>query len=102
MHPNLSRIPLWSPLPSSVLELSQQFLLPGVNRYHRLAEGDVAPNLVINVLELSIAVRVRASFLGLPIGLQAVIQLMQQLRNHWISLPKVAEPLWGFLVGTGP
>src|ERR1017187_872918 len=87
VHPNLFRIPLWSPLPSSVLELSQQFLLLGVNRYHRLAEGDVAPNFVINVLELSIAVRVGVSFLGLPVGLQAVIQLMQQLRNHWIAHP---------------
>src|ERR1700675_2139697 len=85
MPPNLFRIPLRPPLPPSVLELSQQFLLLGVNRYYRLAEGDVAPYFVINVLKLGIAIRMRVSFLGLPVGLQAVIQFMQQLRNYWIA-----------------
>src|ERR1700736_5370668 len=85
MHANLFRIPLRPPLPPSVFELSQQFLLLGVNRYHRLAEGDVAPNFVINVLELGIAVRMRISLLGLAVGLQAVTQLMQQLRDYWIA-----------------
>src|ERR1022692_4306858 len=33
----------------------------------------------------SLAVWMRVSFLGLPVGLQAVIQLMQQLRDHWIA-----------------
>src|SRR5580658_4509853 len=73
MHENLFRIPLRSPLPPSILEIPQQFLLLGVNRYHRLTGSDIAPDLVINVLELRIAVRMRVPFLGLPVGLQAVI-----------------------------
>src|SRR5271165_5331767 len=87
VHANLFRIPLRAPLPPSILEIPQQFLLLGVNRYHRLAGGDVAPDFAIDVLELRIAVRVRVSFLGLPVGLQAVIQFMQQLRDHRIAHP---------------
>ena len=105
MHANLFRIPLRSPLPPSVLELSQHFLLLGINRYHRLAEGDIATNFVINVLELGIAVRMRISLLGLPVGLQAVIQLMEQLCHHGIahSMPHPVEILGQFADAvTGP
>src|SRR6266851_1901863 len=87
VNANLFRIPLRSPLPPSILEIPQQFLLLGVHRYHRLADGEVAPDFAIDVFELSIAIRVRVSLLGLPVGLQAVIQFMQQLRDHWIAHP---------------
>src|ERR1017187_3820781 len=73
--------------PAPVFEISHQFLLLGINRDHRLIESDVAPDFAIDVLELSIAVRMRVSFLGLPVGLQAVPQIMQQLRDHWIAHP---------------
>src|SRR5271167_5175849 len=87
MHANLFRSPLPPPLLPSVLEISHQFLLLGVNRYHRLIEGDVAPDSAIDVFELGIAVRMRVSFLGLAVGLQAVPQLMQQLRDYRIAHP---------------
>src|ERR1039457_1851693 len=87
MHANLFRIPFRPPLAPPVFEISHQFLLLGINRDHRLIESDVAPDFAIDVLELSIAVRMRVSFLGLPVGLQAVPQIMQQLRDHWIAHP---------------
>src|ERR1017187_10559023 len=73
--------------PAPVFEISHQFLLLGINRDHRLIESDVAPDFAIDVLELSIAVRMRVSFLGLPVGLQAVPQIRSEEHTSELQSP---------------
>jgi hypothetical protein len=53
------------PLPATVLEVADQFLLFGVHRDHRLAVGQASLRRRIDELELGIAVGVAVAFLGL-------------------------------------
>ena len=78
------------PLLPRILEAAHQFLLLGIYRYYRLSLLLKVQCQLMDVLELRIAVRVGAPFLGLTIGLQAVALLAQQLphlpRTHPMAL----------------
>ena len=48
------------------------------------------PDLLVDMLELRIAIAMRATFLGFPIGLQAIVQIVEQpgdgVVTHVVSL----------------
>jgi len=79
VYSNRLGVALRSPLLAGVLEVPHQFLLLGVdlNRGARLLL--VPPDLVVDVAELSITIRVGGSLLCLLIRLQAVTKLVQNL-----------------------
>jgi hypothetical protein len=68
-----------------VLEISNQLLLLGVYRDRRLACGDRCLHRRIDMLKLSIAVRVVTPLPRLAIGLATVVQLPQQLADHTLA-----------------
>ena len=43
------------------------------------------PDLLVDMLELRIAIGMRAAFLGFPIGLQAIVQLVEQPSNGVVT-----------------
>ena len=73
-------MPLGAQLTSAVLERPHQLFLLGVHRNRRLPGGHLLLHLIIQVLELRVPVGMLAALEDLPIGLQAVLQLVQQLR----------------------
>ena len=70
------------PLPAVVLEIAHQFLLFGVNRNDRLLRCQEPHGLPIDVMKLSVAVNVLASFAGLAVGLQTVAHVAQKIADH--------------------
>ena len=85
MHSHLLRISLRTHFPPAILEVAHQLLLLRVDRNHRLLISEATLDLPIDVLKLSVAVRVTVAFLGLLICLQAVAQFVQQFRHHRIT-----------------
>ena len=67
-----------SPLLPRVLEIPDQFPLLRVHGHDRLTRPLEGTHLAVNVLELGVAIRMRRPFAGLAVGLQAVIQAVQQ------------------------
>src|SRR3972149_2225336 len=70
-----------SPLPARVLVIPNQLLLLRVHGDHRSARGPRPADVTVDVLELRVAVWLIRSFLGLPVPLQAVGHLSQELRD---------------------
>src|SRR3990167_537717 len=70
-----------SPLPALVLVIPNQFLLLRIHGDDRSARGDRPADVIVYVLELRVAVRMIRAFLGLPVPLQAVVHLTQELRD---------------------
>src|SRR5215469_10700793 len=70
------RLPLDLPLPPAIFEIAYQFLFLCVHRYDRLALLQISLRLSVDVLKLLIPIRMLASFQGLLIGLQTVVQRM--------------------------
>ncbi len=66
------------PFPSPVPVPTQQFLLPGIHRHHRLARCLELPHPLADVPEPGIPIRVLPPLQRLAIRLQAVTQRMQQ------------------------
>src|SRR6516165_1937750 len=83
-------LPLWHPFAASVLEVTHQLLLLGIDRDYRLAALLETLDHRANVFELRIAVRMRIPFLCLAIPLQAVTGLTEQSPHcrttHWVPL----------------
>ncbi len=77
--------PLATPLPPFVFKVSNQLLLLGVHRNDRLALPQRQLHLPVDVPELGVPVRMVVPFLGLPVALQAVIHLPQQLRHLFVA-----------------
>jgi hypothetical protein len=85
MHPHRFRLTLGAQLPAVVLEVPNQFLLLCINRDSRLAGGKRRLDRRIDVIELSIPVRILAAFPDLAVGLAAVIQFAQQIGNDALA-----------------
>jgi hypothetical protein len=68
-----------------IFEIPDQFLFLGVHRDHRLPTLLKRPDLLVDMLELRIAIGMHAAFLGFPIGLQAIVQIVEQPRNGVVT-----------------
>jgi hypothetical protein len=64
-----------SPFATAILEITDQFLLFSVHRDYRLAASLIPVHLLVDVVELGIAISVVATFTGLAIRWQAVTEL---------------------------
>src|SRR5262245_28145953 len=82
---HLDRLPLGMPFVPCIFEIPNQCLFLGVHRYHRLPALLKRPDLLVDMLELRLAIGMCAAFLGLPIGLQAVVQLVEQPSNGVVT-----------------
>ena len=71
MRAGSHRLALGPPFPARVLELTDQLLLLGVHADHRVRGVLVGFDLLIDVPELRIAVRVPLALDGLGVALQA-------------------------------
>lgn len=66
------------PFASAVLEIAKEFLLFRIDRNRRVVAILKALHLVVDVLELGVAVRVLRPFTRLTVALEAVVGRMQQ------------------------
>ena len=82
VHAHRRGLPLGGPFAPAILEVAHQFLLLGVDRDRRLPRAQGGPDPGVDVLELRVAIGVVRPFHRLPVGLQAVVQLVEQLRDH--------------------
>src|SRR6202167_4975847 len=78
---DLDRPTLRAIVAAAVLELAEQFLLLRVDRYHRLIVDLKLLDLGVDIFELSVAIGMFAAFLGLAVGMAAILQFPQQLGN---------------------
>jgi len=65
------------PLPAPVLELADQLLLLAVHRDHRQASIAELAGLLVEVVELGVAVGMLSALHGLDVGLEAVALFLQ-------------------------
>src|ERR1700674_4165331 len=72
MHPLLFRVPLEPKLSAPVFKVPHQLLLLGIHRDDRLTLLQEASDLLVDMLKLSIAIRMRRAFQGLGVCLQAI------------------------------
>ena len=72
MNPHLLRIPLGPKLSASVLEVPYQLLLLGIDRDDWLTLLEEASDLAVDMLKLSIAIRMRGAFQSLGVCLKAI------------------------------
>src|SRR5947208_3155743 len=70
-----------SPLPTLVLVIPNQLLLLRVHGDDRSARGQRPAYVIVDVLELRVAVGMIRAFLGLPVPLQAVVHISKELRD---------------------
>ena len=80
MNVHLLGLALGLPFLARILEFPDQFLLFRVDRDHWLVPLLKRHHLPVDVLELSVAVRMRRAFARLAVGLQAVAGLLEQCR----------------------
>jgi hypothetical protein len=73
------------PFAASILVFPYLFFLFRVYRNGRLASPQEFCRLGIDVFKLRIAVRMRGTFFGLAVGLQAEFLLVQQFRNQHVA-----------------
>jgi hypothetical protein len=76
----------------------------GVDGYHRLASLLTSHHLAVDVLELSVAIRMRCTFPRLAIGLKAVARFLQKVgdravRHGMALMLKFLSQLAGALAG---
>ena len=81
MHIDLFGCAFRSPFTARILEIAHQFLLFRIDRDDRLAVRQETAGLVADVFKLSIPVHMLAAFVDFPIGLQAIVQLVQAISN---------------------
>src|SRR5262249_39459586 len=79
------RLSLRPQLPSLSFEIPYQLLLFRIDRNDRLIGGLKCLDLLVNMLKLGIAVWMRAPLERLPVGLQAIVQLMEQCCYHPVA-----------------
>src|SRR4051794_40940796 len=84
MHPDLLRVTLRTPVPTGVLEVSDQLFFLSVDRDHRLARRQCGPHALIEMIELRIAVWVALPLARLAVALQAELLLVQQFTNQGV------------------
>src|SRR5262249_12643924 len=78
IHSHFDRLPARPPLAPALLEIAYQFALFRVDRDHWLSSALEGQHLVVDLLKLSVTIRVLTTFFGLSIGLQAIVQLVQE------------------------
>src|SRR6266446_4481451 len=87
---HLFRLPLGMPCASRIFAIPDQCLFLRVHRYHRLSTFLKRPDVLGDMRALRIAIAMRAAFLGFPIGLQAIVQIVEQpgdgVVTHVVSL----------------
>src|SRR5689334_781340 len=76
---NVLGLSLGLPFLAAVLESADQFLLPGVDRNHRIASRLVLRRPVSDMVELGVPVRMLAAFPGLAGRLQTVAKVRQKV-----------------------
>ena len=81
MDRDFFRLPLGLPLLASILEVSHEFLLLGVNRNDWLSPPLKSFHFRTDELELGVAIGMLLAFPGLAVGLQAVVRLAEQSRD---------------------
>ncbi len=85
MDPHRLRVSLESKLSAPVFEVPHQLLLLSIDRDDRLTLPQEASDLAVDMLKLSIAIRMRRAFQSLGICLQAIAQLVQQLGHQTVA-----------------
>ena len=80
------------PLPARVLVVADEFLLLGVDRDHRAPRGQRACDLVLMYRNCASRSGMIGALLRLPVALQAVVQLSQQLRHLLVADRMVLRP----------
>jgi len=84
-----------TPLLPGIREIPDQFLPLGIDRDDRELLGQAPFHRVIDVVELGIAVRMIAAFFGLAIALQAVLEVVEQVRHLHVAdgmMPLLQRP----------
>src|SRR5271165_1933274 len=87
MHANRFRIALRTPLPPSVLEVADKFLLLRVNRDHRLLCRQRRRHAPVEVDKLRIAVGMIAALPGLGVALQTERLPLEQFTDDGAADP---------------
>src|SRR5437773_12035761 len=82
MYSDIFRVALRTPSLTGVLEVSDKFLLLGINRNHRLAGRQGGLYALVEMNELCVAIRVAVTLACLTVALQAELLLVQQLSDH--------------------
>ncbi len=82
MHPHFVGRTLWPPFASGIPEVADEFLLLRVDRNRWLARRQALPSPLVDVVELRVAIGMARSLARLTIGLQAVIELVQELAHQ--------------------
>ena len=87
MHADRSGVAAGLPFAAFVGKISDEFFLFRVDGNDRLAGGLKHFHLVVDMVELGVAIRVLLAFPALAHGLQAVMQLVQQLAHAALTDP---------------
>ena len=82
VNTHLFRLTFGKPLLPDILEISDLFLLFRIHRDHRLAAFQESLHAGVDVFELGISIRMRCSLPRLPVPLQAVVRVQQQLGHR--------------------
>jgi hypothetical protein len=86
VHSNLLRIVLTAQLTAGVLEVSERFLILGVDRDRWLARRDGRLHRRVDTCELRIAVRTICTLAGLAVGLTIVFSSHSRLATtRWLA-----------------
>src|SRR5215212_2307287 len=85
MHPYFFGFTFRPTLTTGVLEIADQLLLLGIDRNDRKAGSEVLLNLLVDMLELGVSVRMARSFQCLLVRLEAVSELHEQLGNELMT-----------------
>src|SRR5258708_36617290 len=72
-------------LATSVLEITNQFLLLCIDRNDRKSVSEVLLSLLVDMFELGVAFRVARSFERLLVRLQAISELTKQLVHELVT-----------------
>src|SRR5271165_1887403 len=85
MYPHLLRVSLEPKLSPPVFEVPHQLFLLGIHRDDRLTQPQEASDLAVDMLKLSVPIRMRRAFQSLGVCLQAIAQLVQQLGHQTVA-----------------
>ena len=85
MHPDRLRLPLGPQLTAAVPEVADKLFLLRVDRDHRLSGSLECLHLSVDMLELSVTIRVVRTFAGLAVGLQAEVEALQQATDQFLA-----------------
>jgi len=87
VHANVLGRTLRPPFASGVLEVADEFLLLGVDRDRRLPRRERFFHPIVDVVELGVAIGIVRPLACLAVGLQTVIELVQQFADQRAADP---------------